>query len=81
LLQTSGGCGIVRGVDALTRKMQDELKHIRERDAEAPQPVRAESAIGELEWKMQGLMIQSGLVIGPIVVLLIIAGLLWWWLG
>jgi hypothetical protein len=61
--------------------MQDELKGIRAHDAEAPQPVRANSAIGELEWKMQGLMISSGLVIGPIVALLVIAGLLWWWLG
>jgi hypothetical protein len=61
--------------------MQDELDRIREQDARAPQPVRADSAIGELEWKMQGLMIQSGLVIGPIVALLVIAGLLWWWLG
>jgi hypothetical protein len=61
--------------------MQNDLHKIRDRDAQAPRGTHADSALGEIEWKMHGLMISSGLVLGPIVALVVIAGLLWLWLA
>ena len=60
--------------------MQHDLTSIREADERAPQPVRAGAALSEIEWKMHSLMITSGLVIGPIVVVLVVAAVLWFWL-
>jgi hypothetical protein len=72
---------MIRGVDGLNSRMQRDLSTIRDKDARAPQPVRSEAAIGELEWKMHSLMISSGLVLAPIVALLVIAGVLYLWLA
>jgi hypothetical protein len=59
--------------------MQDELARIRHRDATARRESKADSAIAELEWKVTGFMIQSGLIIGPIIAVLVIIGIIWIW--
>lgn len=64
-------------MDALNRGMQNELERIRHADATKRRGSKSETAIGELEWKMSGAMISSGLVIGPIVAIAVIALIVW----
>ena len=66
-------------MDKLKQGMQDELARIRHRDATTRRESKADSAIAELEWKMTGFMIQSGLIIGPIVLALIVIAVIWIW--
>jgi hypothetical protein len=66
-------------MDQLNHGMQDELAAIRHRDAIAQHESKADSAIAELEWKMWGLMIQSGLILAPIIAVLVIIGVIWIW--
>ena len=66
-------------MDKLTQGMQDELASIRHRDATAQRESKADSAIAELEWKMWGLMITSGLILAPIVAVLVVIGVIWIW--
>ena len=64
-------------MDALNRGMQDELGNIRDKDASKRRGSKSDSAIAELEWKMHSAMISSGLVIGPIVAIAVIALIVW----
>jgi hypothetical protein len=64
-------------MDALNQGMQDELGKIRHKDATSRRGSKSETAIGELEWKMHSAMISSGLVIGPIVAIAVIALIVW----
>jgi hypothetical protein len=66
-------------MDKLKQGMQDELARIRHRDATTRRDSKADSSIAELEWKMSGLMIQSGLILAPIVAVLVIIGVIWIW--
>ena len=64
-------------MDALNQGMQDELERIRYKDATKRRGSQSESAVAELEWKMHHAMITSGLVIGPIVAIAVIALIVW----
>ena len=64
-------------MDALNRGMQDELDRIRHEDATKRRGSRHESAAAELEWKMNHAMITSGLVLGPLVAIVVIALIVW----
>jgi len=66
-------------MDKLNQGMQDELAGIRRRDATARRESQADSSIAELEWKIWGLMIQSGLILGPIIAVLVILAVIWIW--
>jgi hypothetical protein len=66
-------------MDKLSKGMQDELARIRHREATARRESKADSALAELQWKMWGLMIQSGLILGPIVLVLIVVAVVWIW--
>jgi len=46
-------------------------------DASKRRGSKSDSAIAELEWKMHSAMISSGLVIGPIVAIVVIALIVW----
>ena len=66
-------------MDKLTKGMQDELARIRHREATTRRESKADSAIAELEWKAWSLMIQSGLILGPIVAVLVVVAVIWIW--
>ena len=64
-------------MDALNQGMQEELEKIRHKDATKRRGSQSDSAVAELEYKMHHAMIVSGLVIGPIVAIAVIALIVW----